>query len=111
MELQYNPSHSKKTDYSTSIFGKRWGVSVTRAMSWKKALTVECAARLAVKKLIGIHASTNSVLNDNWKRQILHVFCPSKWEASVFRKALNILPRDLTNNVIVIMTVGQQAIF
>lgn len=105
MELMYSPYYSKKTDYSCTIFGQRWGVSVTRAMGWKEALTLGQAQTLARKKLEGIQASTANVVNDNWNRQILHVLCATSKEALVFRKAVHTIEQELKTGVVVFVTV------
>jgi hypothetical protein len=76
MAIEYWHPNWKKTDYSVVLYGRRIGVSVTRAMKYRGVFTPEDARWLLYKKLNGVNISTVGVVReDRWEKQILHLWC------------------------------------
>eukprot|EP00027_Filamoeba_sp_ATCC50430_P008807 CAMPEP_0168549278 /NCGR_PEP_ID=MMETSP0413-20121227/5016_1 /TAXON_ID=136452 /ORGANISM="Filamoeba nolandi, Strain NC-AS-23-1" /LENGTH=623 /DNA_ID=CAMNT_0008579651 /DNA_START=56 /DNA_END=1924 /DNA_ORIENTATION=+ len=103
MEIQYNWG-SKITDYSCEIYGRKFGVSVTRMIDFhdidkgkfKPPLTRGDISKLMKKKLGGILASTNGVFEEfKWEKQILHVFATSHKVREAFEMEWNTMSSDL----------------
>jgi len=115
MEIQYNWG-SKITDYSCEIYGRKFGVSVTRMIDFhdidkgkfKPPLTRGDISKLMKKKLGGILASTNGVFEEfKWEKQILHVFATSHKVREAFEMEWNTMSSDLRANTLVMITVAQ----
>lgn len=110
-EIKYWWPHWKMTDYMIRINGKKFGVSVTRAMKLteKQIFSAEDAERLLSKKMQCINESTEGVLlNDQWDKQILHIFAMNNATERTLRTAyrkLKIQRRDLVNDTVVLVTV------
>lgn len=110
MELKYWPANSKITDFSVSIRGEVFGVSVTRAMKFRGLFTEEDALRLLTKKLQGVNASTKAVLKRfRWQKQILHVWAQHKYIAQVLEKVYESLSQEVRHNTLVVVTVCENA--
>lgn len=107
MQLQY-VAGSKITDYSVHMFGHTVGVSVTRALNFKDAFSVDDAVRLLTKKLSGIIASSQNCINEQWTRQILHVFVESPAAAEALALAWELVGAELRSNTIVLATVADR---
>ncbi len=114
MEIAYFPRGSKKTDYAvTAQDGDQTihlGVSVTRAMRYleNQIFDARDARHLLKKKLDGCTWSTrnNYCMNKNeqFKRQILHVFAQSADIAQLLEQEYSLLPDDIRSNTIVMIT-------
>lgn len=109
MELEYFPHGSKITDYSVTINGECIGVSVTRAMKFRGTFTTRDGEALLAKKLYGVSASTRAVVQETWKKQILHVFAEHEYVAEELRKAFDLLDAETKSNTVVLCTVTSNA--
>jgi len=109
MELEYYPLGSKITDFSVICFAQNVGVSVTRAMKFRGIFTVADAKVLLKKKLYGVTASTQAVVQEKWPRQILHIWAEHPYVADVLREAFNEIDSSLKSNTIVVVTVCHNA--
>ena len=110
MELKYWPLNSKITDFSVSIRGEVFGVSVTRAMKYAGTFTEADAYRLLTKKLLGVNASTKAVLKRfRWQKQILHVWAEYKYIAHVLENVYESLSEEVRHNTLVVVTVCENA--
>lgn len=114
MNIEYEWSISKRTDYSALIFGKNIGVSVTRAMKYSRGtpslFTEEDALHLLTKKLNGVNLSSKDVIEPHaWTKQILHVFAVDQHTANMLTKVYNTLSPELKSNTIVLITVATEA--
>lgn len=109
MELEYFPHGSKITDYSVTINGECVGVSVTRAMKFRGTFTTKDGAALLAKKLYGVSASTRAVVQETWKKQILHVFAEHAYVADELRRAFDALDAETKANTVVLCTVTSNA--
>lgn len=88
------------------------GVSVTRAVAYKRPYKREDAIRLLTKKLHGIRISTENVVNTKFDRKILHVLAMSGKDASVVLRQCKRLSEQLKSNVLILVTtVNEQHIF
>ncbi len=109
MAIRYCHSGSKKTDYTVRTDANQiLGVSVTRAMHYfdNKLFKAEQAKLLLKKKLNGILCSTANVAPEcRWKKQLLHVFAPSKKIAKLMRAEYKKLSSTLKANTVVFVTV------
>jgi hypothetical protein len=116
MEIDYFPRGSKKTDYTISIQESNTstlylGVSVTRAMTYfpNQIFNEKDAKYLLRKKLEGCTWATrnNYCMNKNeqFKRQILHVFAQSQEIAHLLEQQYYQLPQEIISNTIVMITV------
>lgn len=108
MEVDYYPMGGSITDYVCGMFGRKFGVSVTRAMKYMGEFTDEDAERLLSKKLKGVVQSSKNSL-ENWEKQILHVWTPSKDTANTLTRVYNTLDKDVTSNTVVIVTVAHNS--
>jgi len=112
MELKYVEG-SKITDYSLAISNMKGGIeiigcSVTRCFDFHdldRSLPYASVERLLVKKLLGINCSTEGVINEQWQRQILHIFCPNDAIAKMINNVLADLAESVVSNTIVLITV------
>jgi len=109
MELEYFPFGSKITDYSVTVHGAHFGVSVTRAMKFRGTFTAADARALLVKKLGGVNASSRAVVQETWKKQILHVFAEHAYVADELHAAWLALDADTRSNTLVLCTVTKNA--
>jgi len=107
LELTYFPSDSAITDFSIVMpGGVQAGVSVTRALQPPNApqYGVDAAAGLLRKKLSGVLASTQAVVNADFRKQILHVWAESARIAEVLQQAYATLEPQLTADTVVLIT-------
>lgn len=114
MEIRYD-EQGKITDYSVDLYGVRIGVSVTRAMTYRRAFTHDDAVRLLEKKLFGVVASTKNVSEaDRWRKQILHIQCQDEGVADTLRSVYaRDIAEELKSDTTVLVTVvaGKEWIF
>jgi hypothetical protein len=115
MEITYYPFGSKITDYSVTIGGEVFGVSVTRAFDFRGSefYTESAATHLLRKKLNGIYWSSKNVISrDSWKKQILHTFVPDERSAKIVKSAYKKLKSSEKGNSILLVTIiDSKAIF
>jgi hypothetical protein len=104
MELTYSRRGSPITDYACQVAKATVGVSVTRAMAFKRPFEKQDATRLLIKKLKGINMSSTTVTNCTFARQILHVWTQSGHDAATVRRAWRKLPLSLCSNTIILVT-------
>ncbi|XP_022093023.1 AAC-rich mRNA clone AAC4 protein-like isoform X2 [Acanthaster planci] len=104
MEVVYYPEGGSITDYTCLMFGTRLGVSVTRAMKFKGEFELEDAEKLLQKKLSGVVNSSRNSL-ECWSKQILHIWATNHSVANQMARAYSRMPRDLTTNTVVLVTV------
>ncbi|ORX52470.1 hypothetical protein DM01DRAFT_1336844 [Hesseltinella vesiculosa] len=104
LELKYASSRSPITDYACQIGNSLVGVSVTRAMNYRQALTKTNARRLLLKKLSGINKSSQSVTNCSFDRQILHVWTQTSRDAATVKSLFDKMPQHLKSNTIILVT-------
>ncbi|KAI8344381.1 hypothetical protein BC941DRAFT_464608 [Chlamydoabsidia padenii] len=104
MEITYNRRGSPITDYACQLNDTVLGVSVTRAMAFRRSFEKKDALRLLTKKLNGINASTLNVTNCTFARQILHVWTQSGRDAATVKRVWAKLPESLRSNTIVLVT-------
>jgi len=109
MELEYFPHGSKITDYSITLNGECIGVSVTRAMKFRGTFTTRDGVALLSKKLYGVSASTRAVVQERWKKQILHVFAEHEYVAEELGRAFDQLDFETRSNTVVLCTVTLNA--
>eukprot|EP00386_Alphamonas_edax_P000882 GDKI01002680.1.p2 GENE.GDKI01002680.1~~GDKI01002680.1.p2 ORF type:complete len:340 (-),score=92.60 GDKI01002680.1:237-1256(-) len=89
MQIGYWSWFSKKTDFSVSIQGDVYGVSVARCFDWRQAeagtaVSREEAERLLVKKLDGVNKCNMEVcVQDRWTKQFLFLWVKSEQDAQV----------------------------
>ncbi|KJE98149.1 hypothetical protein CAOG_08159 [Capsaspora owczarzaki ATCC 30864] len=106
MEVRYFPHGGSITDYTCRMFGSLVGVSVTRAMNFNRAFTLDDAHKLLSKKLNGIvNANLNSL--ENWSKQILHVWCSSEEHVRTLVEAYPLLPAATRANTVVVFTIAK----
>ena len=101
MELVYTAG-SKITDFSAELCGHVVGVSVTRAMRFRGALTKSDAATLLRKKLAGIVQSSANCANEQWTKQVLFCFCESEAAADTLQTAWRECAVELRANTVVL---------
>ncbi|CAI5521330.1 unnamed protein product, partial [Closterium sp. Naga37s-1] len=90
MEVQYCDSNWKKVDYICSLFGQRFGVSVTRAMMYPDPgrFDYDHAKALLRKKLHGLVVAWSGVSPMHcFSRAILHVWCETPHIANLLHQA------------------------
>lgn len=129
MEVEYWIDYSM-VDYVCTIEGSRVGVSVTRAMGYKKkgipqkvldvdkgkyldesVFTQEDASHLLRRKLYGLIVSRNAVSDKHsFYRSVLHVWCQSRRIAEMLREEfgkfdINDFGLDIQGTVILLLTV------
>jgi len=101
---------SKRTDYLAQIFGRKIGVSVTRAYKHHGEFAAADALTLLYKKLKGVNLSSKDVIEpDTWMKQVLHVFATESYIAEVLVREYAKLSHELTSNTIVLITVAEGA--
>lgn len=118
MEINYFPFGSKKTDFIIESNNCKFGVSVSRAMSYNPRnniptikrfaanYTSEHANYLLTKKLTGvIFSSRNVSKRDRWDKQILHIWVPTIRVARILRTEYHQLDDNLKSNTTVIITI------
>ena len=106
MSIEYEWSISKKTDYLCSIFKRKFGVSVTRAMSFRKPFDVNDGIRLLSKKLHGVNMSSRDVVdNDRWTKQILHIWAKDDATVDALIQAHKKMDPSLLSNTVVVVSV------
>jgi hypothetical protein len=119
MAIQYWVTNWKKIDYIATIYGKRIGVSVTRAMGYPDAgsFTEEDAYRLCYKKLFGLVVARAGISQrHSYERSILHCFCQNEKIAILMNSAFKRLIQEdlereddvessLTGSIVIILTV------
>ncbi|KAI8097652.1 uncharacterized protein BX664DRAFT_326928 [Halteromyces radiatus] len=108
MELVYCRRGSPITDYACQVVsdGKiiTLGVSVTRAMAYRRPFNKTDALSLLTKKLKGINVSSSTVVNCSFDRQILHVWCQSGRDAAIVKRTWSKLPSLLRSNTLVLVS-------
>ncbi|KAG0179961.1 hypothetical protein DFQ28_003550 [Apophysomyces sp. BC1034] len=80
------------------------GVSVTRAVAYKRRYTKQDATHLLTKKLQGILQSTENIINPKFDKQILHVWAESGANADLVKRVCRKLSLALRGNTIVLIT-------
>lgn len=108
MNIEYFDPNWKKCDFLCSIFDQNWGVSVTRAMSFPdpNGFTKEEAKILLVRKLQGLIVAKQGILiNDNFLRSILHIWCETDRTAGLLIDAYSELSDESRDNVGVVLTI------
>jgi hypothetical protein len=107
MDIRYQWANTKKTDYSCMMFDTRLGVSVTRAMAFRRQFTEQDALHLLTKKLTGVNCSSRDVIiPDSWKKQLLHIWTKSHANAQVLKKVYDEqISDELKTNTTVVVTV------
>ena len=108
MTIEYFDSNWKKCDFLCSIFNQNWGVSVTRAMSFPdpNGFTKEEAKKLLTRKLQGLIVAKQGILiNDNFLRSILHIWCETARTAGLIIEAYSELSDENRDNIGVILTI------
>ncbi|KAM9943668.1 hypothetical protein ACTFIT_008246 [Dictyostelium discoideum] len=106
-EIEYAPG-SKITDFSVDINNSHIGVSVVRIINffdlngrtYKAVFTPEYARNLLYKKLFGVIASTEAVV-DKWEKQILYVWTTSSCVADIIVQEYWKVPAKLRSNTLV----------
>eukprot|EP01132_Coremiostelium_polycephalum_P003703 gene3703-4613_t len=109
-EIEYVPG-SKITDYSVSFNNTHIGVSVVRIINffdlmgrkYKATFTPEYARNLLYKKLFGVIASSEAVV-DKWEKQILYIWTTSSCVADVIVEEYWKVPAKLRSNTLVYVT-------
>eukprot|EP01102_Stenamoeba_stenopodia_P011428 TRINITY_DN350_c0_g1_i6.p1 TRINITY_DN350_c0_g1~~TRINITY_DN350_c0_g1_i6.p1 ORF type:complete len:835 (+),score=160.60 TRINITY_DN350_c0_g1_i6:3033-5537(+) len=110
MEIEYWYDGSKRTDYSVLLYGRKIGVSVTRAMKYKGVFTSEDAIHLLTKKLYGIIVSTTNVITaHSWEKQILHIWVAEEYIARIVEQEFHKMSDGYRHNTIVIITISKGA--
>ncbi|CAI5982198.1 unnamed protein product, partial [Closterium sp. NIES-64] len=90
MEIKYCDSNWKKVDYICSLFGQRFGVSVTRAMMYPDPALFDShrARALLRKKLHGLVVAWSGISPMHcFSRAILHVWCETSHIANLLQDA------------------------
>ncbi|RUS24513.1 hypothetical protein BC938DRAFT_473465 [Jimgerdemannia flammicorona] len=109
MEISYWPQGGPMTDYVARLpksLGERAiGVSVTRAMAYRRPYTRQDAERLLEKKLSGVFFANKCIVNERITRQILHVWTPSGKVANVLRRAWERMSKDVLGNTVVVVSI------
>ncbi|MCO5600243.1 hypothetical protein L7F22_054353 [Adiantum nelumboides] len=98
MDVQYSMETSKKIDYICTLYGKRVGVSVTRAMSFPNPIdfSPKMAQNLLLKKLSGIVVARQGVSpHHSFSESILHVWCETQEIASIMQTQYNIVSKEI----------------
>ncbi|KAF7730698.1 hypothetical protein EC973_001647 [Apophysomyces ossiformis] len=80
------------------------GVSVTRAVAYKRRYTKEDATHLLKRKLQGILQSNENIAFPKFNKQILHVWTESGANAELVQRVCKKLSNDLRGNTIVLIT-------
>lgn len=113
LELAYWPVGAQMTDFSVMLGERVLGVSVSRAFAYAAvvggaelsvALSVERAEALLRKKLGGILASTAAVTNEEWTKQVLHLWLRHRRDVAVLRAAYEHIEPALAANTVVLVT-------
>eukprot|EP01118_Nematostelium_gracile_P001728 TRINITY_DN11807_c0_g1_i1.p1 TRINITY_DN11807_c0_g1~~TRINITY_DN11807_c0_g1_i1.p1 ORF type:complete len:398 (+),score=63.18 TRINITY_DN11807_c0_g1_i1:414-1607(+) len=112
-QLQYEWG-SKITDYSCSINGHVYGVSVTRLIdfddlrkNFKSCFTEESIVKLLTKKLRGVLLSTAGVYEQfKWEKQILHVWATSHYARQALEDVYQNIDPELKANTLVLVSVA-----
>lgn len=105
MELEYFPAGGSISDYSIDVDGKKYGVSVARAMKYKSVFTIDDALRLLTKKLTGIRSSTRTALKERWDKQILHIWVEKEYMKDIIKMAYATLDEEIKGNTCVLMSI------
>ncbi|RMZ99204.1 AAC-rich mRNA clone AAC4 -like [Brachionus plicatilis] len=109
MEVSYFPQGGSITDYVLTIFGKRIGVSVTRAMKKNfQEYTIEDADILLRKKLKGINQSSKNTLL-KWHKQILHVWAFDDNSVDLLLIAWSEIDTHLKSNTVLVVTLATKS--
>ncbi|CAI5464328.1 unnamed protein product [Closterium sp. Yama58-4] len=98
MEIKYCHSNWKKVDYICSLFGRRFGVSVTRAMMYPDPALFDChrARALLRKKLHGLVVAWSGISPmHSFSRAILHIWCETPHIANLLHQAFPSVCREL----------------
>ncbi|GJP40886.1 hypothetical protein CLOM_g551 [Closterium sp. NIES-68] len=112
MEVQYCDSNWKKVDYICSLFGQRFGVSVTRAMMYPNPTLFDChrAKALLRKKLHGLVVAWSGISPMHcFSRAILHIWCETPEIATLLYQAVPSVCRELElqEDVLIVLTVAE----
>ena len=102
MNIEYFDPNWKKCDFLCKIFDQNWGVSVTRAMSFPDPdkFTKQDATNLLTKKLRGlIIAKQGMLINDNFLKSILHIWCETPKTAGYIIEAYSELSNELRDDI------------
>lgn len=105
MELEYFPMGGSISDYSVTLWGKQYGVSVARAMQFKHKFNKDDAKRLLTKKLKGIISSSKTVCHEQWEKQILHIWVQNQDIADLLVEEYRCIDDELKSNTLVMLTV------
>ena len=109
MEIEYVPG-SKITDYSIIVNKSTIiGCSVVRFFNYRDLNHIIDDSeiyRLLSKKLNGINESTMNVINQPWKKQILHIITPNNALRRRISKAITKLKPELISNTVIFITVS-----
>ncbi|CAE7566621.1 AAC4 [Symbiodinium microadriaticum] len=102
MAIQYWLSNWKKIDYIATVYGRRVGISVTRAMGFPRPgdFAMENARRLCEKKLFGLVVARAGISEaHSYDRSILHVWCQTDEISNMMYIAFNeIVSEDKAQN-------------
>lgn len=117
MRIPYFSPHWKKVDYLATIFGRRVGVSVTRAMGFPTAddFTFEDAARLCLKKLNGLVVARSGISPSvGYEASILHCWCQDARIAELMELAFAVMVAEAEDevrcsydNIVVLLTIAR----
>uniref|UniRef100_A0A6S9SRW6 Uncharacterized protein n=3 Tax=Chrysotila carterae TaxID=13221 RepID=A0A6S9SRW6_CHRCT len=104
MQLTYWPPNGAITDFSVVLDGVELGVSVTRAFDFATgALSSVNAEALLRKKLGGVLRSSATSCQD-WRKQLLHIWCQSRADVVTLQHAYALLPIEIVADTVVIFT-------
>ncbi|GJP34817.1 hypothetical protein CLOM_g19235 [Closterium sp. NIES-68] len=111
-EIKYCDSNWKKVDYICSLFGQRFGVSVTRAMMYPDPALFDShrARALLRKKLHGLVVAWSGVSPMHcFSRAILHVWCETSHIANLLQEAFPEVSSllDMQEDVLMVLTVAE----
>ncbi|CAI5976540.1 unnamed protein product [Closterium sp. NIES-65] len=112
MEIKYCDSNWKKVDYICSLFGQRFGVSVTRAMMYPDPALFDShrARALLRKKLHGLVVAWSGISPMHcFSRAILHVWCETSHIANLLQDAFPEVSSslDMQEDVLMVLTVAE----
>eukprot|EP00698_Gefionella_okellyi_P004286 TRINITY_DN13975_c0_g1_i1.p1 TRINITY_DN13975_c0_g1~~TRINITY_DN13975_c0_g1_i1.p1 ORF type:complete len:217 (-),score=51.28 TRINITY_DN13975_c0_g1_i1:74-724(-) len=103
---------SSIVDFMVLLHGRRFGVSVTRAMQHDATseLSPQSVSELLHKKLTGVAQATDCVCDEHaWDRALLHVFVASDADAATVVSVYASLPRALHRVSAVLVTTVHNA--
>jgi hypothetical protein len=90
--------------------GHHIGVSVTRAMKFRGAFTLDDARYLLTKKLSGVVYSTRGVIREHrWEKQILHIWIECDYMLELLRQAYEELDDETKADTMVLCTLAHDS--